>query len=176
MRQAWCALALLVAGCNDSSPTRPTPTGDPQFSMRFVLTNPGSLSLSEPVVCAGDWSTCPKGSQPQGSDVGTSTTRTYTLTAGTYRLTGVLRPSTPTGASVDVRITAGPAAANGGVSREGPVIAFVAFDGPSTAVNSVNSVACGATFSTVSNPAGALEWAVTFRVVAMPAGTDQLCQ
>jgi hypothetical protein len=179
MRRALWAFALLAAGCSDSSPTRPapTPTGDPQFSMRFVLTNTGSLSLSEPASCTGDWSTCARGSQAQGAETTSAiTNRSYTLTPGTYRLTGVLRPSTPTGASVDIRIGAGPSGSRGGVAREGPVIAFVAFDGPSTAVHSVNSLVCGATFSTVSNPAGALEWAVTFRVVETPVSPDQLCQ
>jgi len=178
MRRAWLALALLAAGCTDSSPTRPTtPTGDPQFSMRFVLTNTGSLSLSDPVLCTGDWSTCPKGSQTQGAESTSAiTSRNFTLTPGTYRLTGVLRPNTPLGASVDIRIGAGPAASRGGVAREGPVLTFVAFDGPPTAVLSVNSLVCGAIFSNVSNPTGGLEWAVTFRVIETPPSSDQLCQ
>jgi hypothetical protein len=167
MRNQWWAFALPVTmmACGTSSPTGPTQPASPQFSIRFVLASPAGLSLSEPMPCPGDWSTCPRGSQPQGPvTTGTITNRTYTLPPGTYRLTGVLQPSTSAGASVDVQIGRGATGStDGGVVREGPVLGFVAFTGDPPPVSSVISQTCGATFS---NASGALEWSVTFRVIA----------
>lgn len=179
MRNRCWALGLLVmAACSSGSPTNPTepatPPATPQFSIRFVLINPASLSLSEPVPCAGDWSTCPRGSQPQGSrTTGTITLRNYTLPPGTYRLTGVLQPSTSIGASVDIQIGAGATGGiGGGIAREGPVLGTVTYSGDSPPFPSVISKVCGATFS---NPSGELEWSVTFRVIATSQAFEQLC-
>ena len=173
-RQCWALLLPMIAACNGSVPTVPTDPAIPQFAIRFILANPASLSLSEPVPCPGDWSTCARGSQPQGpTTTGGITIRNYSLTPGTYRLTGVLQPSTSAGASVDIQIGASEAATRGGVVREGPQLGFVAFTGEPPPLSSVVSQACGATFT---NSYGALEWSVTFRVVSTPDSVDELCR
>ncbi len=177
MRNEWWALALpALMACSDGSPTSPTQPASPQFSITFVLADPADLSVSEPMACPGDWSTCPRGSQPQGPALtGTITTRNYTLPSGTYRLTGVLQPRGAAGASVGIQIGGGATGSTGGgVAREGLVLGFVAFSGETTAPSSsVVSQVCGATFS---NASGALEWSVTFRVVATSQSLEQLCR
>lgn len=176
MRNHWCsfAVAMTMTACSDSSPTTPTTPSSPEVSIRFVVTERASLSLSDPLACAGDWTTCPRGSQPQGADVGAVATRNYALPPGTYRLTGVLSASTASGASVEIQIgKSASASVGGGVAREGPVLGFVAFTGdPSSGTPSVVSRSCGATFST---PTAALEWSVTFRVVAGSGAVEPLC-
>jgi hypothetical protein len=176
MRKQWWAFALpVMMACSNSSPTSPTQPASPQFSIKFTLANPAGLSLSEPMPCPGDWSTCPRDSQPQGPVLaGTITTRHYRLPPGTYRLTGVLQPTTSTGASVGIEIGRGATGSTGGgVVREGPVLGFVAFTGePTPPVSSVISHVCGAIFS---NASGALEWSVTFRVIATSESLEQLC-
>lgn len=174
MRNQWWTFALpVMMACSSSSATSPHPT-DAQFSIRFVLENPAALSVSDPLPCPGDWSTCPRDSQPQGAtSIETVRTRDYTLPPGTYRLTGVLQPSASS-ASVVIQIGRGARdRIGGGVVREGPVLGFVRFTGESTPpLSSVVSRVCGATFSTSS---GALEWSVTFRVVAPPQSPDEVC-
>jgi hypothetical protein len=163
----------MIAGCTGSAPTAPTEPAVPQFAITFVVANPANLSLSEPLPCPGDWSTCARGPQPQGAATTAGVTiRNYSLSAGTYRLTGVLQPSTSAGASVDIRIGAGATSTRGGVAREGPQLGFVAFTGDPPPRSSVVSQACGATFT---NPYGALEWSITFRVVSTPSPSDGLC-
>ena len=170
----WSLALPIIAACTGSAPTAPTAPAMPQFAIRFAVANPASLSLSEPVACAGDWSTCARGSQPQGATTTAGVTiRNYSLTPGTYRLTGVLQPSTGAGASVDIHIGAGDTATRGGVAREGPQLGFVAFTGDPPPVSSVVSQACGATFT---NSYGALEWSITFRVVSTPDSVDELCR
>ena len=179
MRIQWPVLALpVIMACGGSppaSPTEPAPAS-PAFSIRFVLTNPASLRVSEPVPCPGDWSTCPRGSQPLG-DATTSavTIRDYTLAPGTHRLTGILQPGTTSGASVHIQISGGPTGSiGGGVAREGPVLGVFGYTGdPLPRPPSIDSLVCGATFST---PTGALEWSVSFRVIAIqPRSPEPLC-
>jgi hypothetical protein len=172
VRTKWWALLLpMMAACSNSLTTGPTEIAVPQFSIRFTVANPASLSLSEPMSCAGDWSTCARGSQAQGPATASAiTVRDYALAPGTYRLTGVLQPSTPAGASVDIQIGASATANRGGVVREGPVVGFVAFNGDGVPRSSVTSLVCGATFS---NQTGALEWSITFRVAS---ATAMLCR
>jgi hypothetical protein len=176
MRHRWWLLAILVmAACNASSPTGPTQPATPEFSIRFVLANPASLSVSDPMPCTGDWSTCGRGSQPQGAvTTSTTTVRNYSLPSGTYRLTGVLQSSTPVGASVSVRIASGGAnSVGGGVARDIQGLGIFGFTGePSPRLPSVLSEGCAATFWT---PSGALEWSMTFRVVATQASVGELC-
>jgi hypothetical protein len=184
MRNPWWAFALpLMATCSTSSPTSPTnpPTNPPanpagpQFSISFMLANSASLSLSEPIPCPGDWSTCARGSQPQGPfTTSTTTIRNYTLPEGTYRLTGIVQSNPSTGASVEIRIGIGPiSGAGGGVARDGQVLGFVAFtEPPSPGLPAVISQGCGATFS---SPPGMLEWSITFRVIATFQSIGQLC-
>jgi hypothetical protein len=175
VRIKWWTLAVpIMAACGtSSSPTSPTVPGDPRFFIRFTLTNQASLSLSEPVLCPDDWSTCSRDSQPQGSaTTGSITTRNYTLAPGTYRLTGVLQPSTPIGASVAIEIGADATATRSGVAREGPVLGFVKFTGDAPPQSSVVSLTCGATFT---NASGALEWSMAFRVVSASPSVDQVC-
>src|SRR5262245_49300295 len=96
-----------MVACGGSSPVAPTEPlpANPAFSARFVLTNPASLRLSEPVPCPGDWSTCSRGSQPLGDvTTGAVTVRNYRLAPGTYRLTGMLQSSTSGGALVSIEI------------------------------------------------------------------------
>lgn len=173
------AVLLVMGGCKDALPMRPADPADEataRFSIRFVLANPASLSLSEPAPCSGDWSTCPKGSQPQGpSTIGAMTIKSYVLPSATYRLTGVLRPSTSIGASIDIQIGTGATGnIDGGVAREGFVqLAFVRSTGDNSAgLKSILAKGCGATFS---SPSGEFEWSVTFRVIATAQSADQIC-
>ena len=176
--QCWALGLLVMSACSSGSPTHPTnpatPPATPQFSIRFDLRSPTTLSLSEPAPCPGDWSTCPRGPQPQGPrTTGPTTIRHYTLPPGTYRLTGVLQPSTSIGASVDIQIgTVATGGIGGGIAREGPVLGFVTHSGDLPSFPSVVSKVCGATFS---NPSGELEWSVIFRVIATSQSFEQLC-
>ena|SRR5215204_5640012 len=176
MRSSWRALAVVVTiACGGSPPTGPAKAAIPEFSIRFVLANPGSLSLSEPLACPGDWSTCARDSQPQGpGTTSTTTMRTYSLPAGTYRLTGVLQASTPIGASVNIRIGSGMSGSiGGGVLRDIQALGVFGFTGqPSARLPAVVSEGCAAEFWT---PPGVLEWSMTFRVTAAFESAGQLC-
>jgi len=167
------ALSMMAASaCSAPLPGAPTESANPQFVISFIVANPGSLSLSEPEPCPGDFSTCARGSQPQGpATTSNVTVRTYSLPAGTYRLTGVLQPQTPAGASVTIRIDES-SSIGGGVPREGPVLGFVAFRGDAPPATSVVSQVCGAT---LTNLYGALEWSMSFRVVSTPEAVAPLC-
>jgi hypothetical protein len=175
MRSSWWLLAVwAMAACSAPSPTSPTIPAIPEFSIRFVLADPARLSLSEPMPCPGDWSTCAKDSQPQGPATSTTTIRRYSLPPGTYRLTGVLQSSTPIGASVNIRIESGiSGSVGGGVAHDLQVLGVIGFRGePSPRLPSVVSQGCAATFWT---PPGALEWSIVFRVVATLESVGELC-
>jgi hypothetical protein len=106
---------------------------------------------------------------------GAVTVRNYTLPPGTYRLTGLLQSSTSSGASVDIEIAGAPTGgAGGGVARDVSVLGVFGYTGdPLPRPPAILSLGCGATFST---PTGALEWFVTFRVVATESrSSEQLC-
>jgi hypothetical protein len=178
VRHSWtCVIVLsLMVACRDPSPTAPTIPELAQFSISVTVENPGSLSLSEPVLCPGDAPTCPRGPQTQGPvSSNVLTVRDYALAPGTYRLTGVVRPRTSIEASVGIRFGGrGTTGIRGGVIREAPVLGFVAFTGePMPPWNSVVSEVCGARF--FANSSGALEWSVTFRSTTMADSIHQLC-
>ena len=89
----WSLALPIIAACTGSAPTAPTAPVIPQFAIRFAVANPASLSLSEPVACAGDWSTCARGSQPQGATTTAGITiRNYSLTPGSSVACGAPRP------------------------------------------------------------------------------------
>jgi hypothetical protein len=146
----WLLIAMAAAtGCS-GSPTGPVVPADPRFAITFGVTHPASMSLSEPILCPGDASTCAKGPQPQGSvTISRSTVRAYTLSPGTYRLTGVLQATTPMGASLDIRIGAVDLAA-GGVHRQGQVLEVVAFTGEAVPLVHVVAEAAGGTSSSTA--------------------------
>ena len=150
----WLLMPVVSMGaaCGDSLPTRPTAPATPQVSITVVPANASIVSLSETVVCSGDWTTCPKGPQPQGpSSSGMVLVRQYTLTPGTYRVTGVLQPGTSAGASLQVRI-------GGGIIGS---MGFVAFSGQPEPPPSLVTELCGGRFTAGT---GTLEWSVTFSV------------
>ena len=161
----WLLMPVVSMGvaCGDSMPTPPAAPASPQVSITLVSANASTVSVSDAVVCAGDWTTCPKGSQPQGPSAGLGLVRQYTLAPGTYRVTGVLEAGTSAGASVQVRIGGGTVGALG----------FVAFSGQPEPPPSVVTEACGGRFLTAGT--GTLEWSVTFRVTD-PTSRDPLCQ
>jgi hypothetical protein len=171
----WVLIGLVTAACSGSSPASPTTPAIPEFSIRFVLSEPASVSWSEPTACPGDWSTCARDSQPQGpATTSTTTMRSYSLPPGTYRVTGVLQASTPTGASVNIRIGSGTSGSvGGGVARDIQALGVFGFTGePSPRTPSVVSQGCASTFWT---PSGRLEWSIAFRVTATFESASQLC-
>ena len=134
-------------------PAPPTAPATPQLSVTVVSENAGTVSVSDAVVCSGDWTTCPKGSQPQSSSAsGAVLVKQYTLAQGTYRVTGVLEAGRSAGASARVRIGGGTVGTLG----------FVAFSGQLEPSLSVVTEACGGRFLTAGP--GTLEWSVTFTV------------
>lgn len=171
----WASSVLMMVACGSSSPTSPTKPAIPEFSIRFLLADPARLSLSEPMRCPGDWSTCTKEGQSQGpATTSTMTILSYSLPPGTYRLTGVLHANTPIGASVNIRIGRGTSGSvGGGVARDIQALSVFGFTGePSPRLPSVVSEGCAATFST---PAGTLEWSMAFRVTATFEAVGELC-
>jgi hypothetical protein len=161
--RVWaCALPIVMA-CNGSSPTAPASPPTPQLGITFTVANPATVTLSEPERCPGDRSTCSRDLQPQ-SHAATSikTTRRYTLDPGTYRLSGMLRPTTAAGASIKVAI----GGTEGGSTAGSAVHGFGVFspaEEPSPAGVSVVSESCSGTFLV---PSGVLGWSVIFEVVA----------
>jgi hypothetical protein len=168
-------IALVGTACGDSLPTQPTPPTPPQVAITLALRNPGTVSLSEPVACSGDWLTCPKGQQPQGPSTSSAVLiRQFALGQGTYRVTGVLEPGTPAGATVQVHIGDGTnGSTSGGVLRDGLVLGFVAASGQPQSPPSVVTELCGGRFS--FDAVGTLEWSVTFRVTDTANRQDELC-
>jgi hypothetical protein len=132
--------------------------------------------LSEAVACSGDWLTCPKGPQPQGPSTSSMVlTKQYELRQGTYRVTGLLQPGTPEGASVQVRIGNGTnGSTNGGVLRDRLVLGFVAFSGRSGSPLTVVTDLCGGRFS--ADASGTLEWSITFQVTDATSSQDEVCR
>jgi hypothetical protein len=175
LKSCWALVLFVTSACSSSSPTSPAPQTIPEFSIRFVLANSASLSLSEPVFCPGDWSTCDRGSQPQGSVTWSPTTvRTYALPPGTYRLTGILQANSANVATVRLQI--GPAESGtvaGGVASDVLALGLVSSSaGLSEEPPSVVSEGCAATFST---PSGALEWSIAFRVIRTSDSVARVC-
>ena len=161
----WLLAPVVSMGtaCGDAMPTPPAAPATPQVSVTLVSANARTVSVSDAVVCAGDWTTCPKGSQPQGPLASAVLVKQYTLTPGTYRVTGVLDAGTSEGASVQVRIGGGSIGALG----------FVAFSGQPDPPPSGVTEACGGRFATAGT--GTLEWSVTFTVTD-PTNRDDLCR
>jgi hypothetical protein len=168
----WVVVAVLLmvsaSACGDS-PTGPTPSSSNAIAVSFALVNPGTLSLSDPVPCAGDKNLdgCPHGLQAQGL-VTTSAIRTerYTLQPGTYLITGRAQ-GTSSGSPASVRIAfarAGTDGVSAGVDNTWGATIFIGITGPEPPVPPlVHAAAC---VTTIANSVGGVEWGVVFRVVA----------
>jgi hypothetical protein len=105
----------------------------------------------------------------------TTSAITVLLAPGIYRLTGLLQSSPSGGASVGIEITGGPTGGTGGgVASDRSALGVFGYTGdPLPSPPSMVAQACGATFST---PTGALEWFVTFRVLATQSRSpEELC-
>ena len=97
--------------------------------------------------------------------------RQFTLTPGTYRVTGVLEAGTSAGASLQVRIGGGSVGStDGGVL--GPGIGLCRLHWAAGAAPPLVTEACGGRFLTAGT--GTLEWSATFGV-ANPINRDDPC-
>ena len=165
----WAWALPIVMACNGSSPTAPRP----ELGITFTVTNPATLSLSDPERCPGDLSTCSKSFQSQGDAATTiSAMRHYILEPGTYRLSGVLRPTTSDGASIRVSIGSRETSGTTRIAVHGYTV-FTLPEERSSPGGSVISERCGGTFTV---PAGALGWSVIFEVVdGADAASRQPC-
>jgi hypothetical protein len=169
---------LMVSACSDSSPTGPTSRGGAPIAASFVLTNPGTLSLSDPIPCSGDGNLdgCPHGLQPQGAATTTATrTEHYNLAPGTYVVTGRVQGTTPQ-SSASVRIAfarGGNDSAGPGVDRSWSAMIVIGLTGePPPVPPSITADGC---VKTITNVAGGVEWGVVFRVMAT-TDAERLCQ
>ena len=172
MREIRLAVVIATRMACRESPTGPTST-DPLIGITFRLSNPASLSLSEPTPCPADWTSCARGPQPQGpASTSAIVSRTYSLAAGTYRLTGVLQADGSAGSSLSIRIGSNTAqGTRGGAIQR--VLEVVGFTGDQAPPVWVISETCGGNFA-VAAP-GTLDWALVFDVGTGSIGTGA-CQ
>lgn len=159
-----CVAALaIVAGCGTALPSSPSQPAVAPVSLTLTLSHPARISVSEPLLCSGDASSCPDGRQAQGPLTEASRVLTVRqLPAGVYRMTGILQPTTPAGASVNVHLAVdSPNASRTGTAVKALQTGAVAHTGDLVSPPGLTPSPCGATFY---NPSGELEWSLTFRV------------
>jgi hypothetical protein len=177
IRRLVCVAALtIVAGCGSAVPSSPSQPAIAPVSLTLTLSHPARTSVSEPLLCSGDASSCPDGRQAQGPLTEASRVLAVRqLPAGVYRITGILQPTTPGGASVNIHLAVGShSASRTSAAVKALQAGAVAHTGDLVTLPGVTPLPCGATFY---NPSGELEWSVTFRVSDVPGGDqDASCR
>jgi hypothetical protein len=165
-----CVAALAIAaGCGSALPSSPSQPTVAPVSLTLTLSHLARISVSEPLLCSGDASSCPDGRQAQGPLTEASRVLTVRqLPAGVYRMTGILQPTTPAGASVSVHLAVD--SHNASTAVKALQTGAVAHTGDRVSLPGVTPHSCGATFF---NPSGELEWSLTFRVSEAPGGDQQ---
>lgn len=160
-----------VSPTPNSTPTPPVPPPSgstlADFSIQFIVANPGaSLTASDPVSCGSSASSCPdRGTLQNASFTATTTTRSYKMAAGTYRVFGTIRSDGFAGAFLALFFTTPNGGATGGIALEAPRLVSTA--------GTVTGLTCGANIS-FGGPSGSMDWHATFRVLTQTT-VGQVC-